>query len=796
MAHLLFYCFLSLGLGIFFDQWLDLNSWVYVFPAAFLLCIIHLKSFNKIFTLSCLALSAFLLGAFLQSTSLNEMRQSAWMNLVEEHQGQEVMIKGKVTDHLRRYSGFDHETQYSFVMSSLGWVRQGKEVNIPGKVRVRGVVSTNEIQYGDNLIIRGSMELPPGRRNPAAFNYRRYLKTRDTYAFLNAESFELAPVDSGPSDFVYKVKNHLRSVFSELFNAFEFGVLSAIFLGERQDLDRSLRESLSNTGTMHLFAISGLHVGLIAAILYGLLALFIRSIGIRSIVIMTLLIFYCVLVGSNPPVARATIMVCTALGAKVFFRRLVVLNALGLAGVIILMLNPDELFNPGFQLSFAAVFGLSIFTKRYFSIQDIRDSKADEWHVRLRCALRSLWVVSVVAWIVTAPVMIHYFHRFSILAPIANFFLIPVMSILVLLCILFSFASFLPASALIILKVPLSILIQALTLVVSYADQWHQATWTLPSWSIGTWLVLVLGLVAFTYSKLLQGRNIRLLASILLLINCMLGDQAIAGARSQPLTMTFFDVGQGDSIFFEFPKGGNLLVDTGKGPKGGWAIESYLKSRGIETIDAIVITHAHFDHSGSLEELVKKFHVQKLMDNGVGNDVRFYKQAQQAAHEQQVQRERIGRGDEIVGYSQIQLSVLHPDSSRLGVDSLNDESVVLLLRYRDTQVLLTGDLGERGVELMRLNNQVPRIHVLKMMHHGAQIHEQGTQLLEDAQPEMTIISVGLGNRYNHPHPRTIEALEAYSGQIWRTDEHGAVQIEMDLDGKLRLKTWAERRGIP
>jgi len=406
--------------------------------------------------------------------------------------------------------------------------------------------------------------------------------------------------------------------------------------------------------------------------------------------------------------------------------------------------------------------------------------------------VKSVFIVSTIAWIVTAPLVIHVFHRIHLLSPLFNLFLIPVVFVLTGLLILFAFLSFLPVPVVLVLKTPIAWTAGLLTQSVSWFDRWDLFAWTLQAWSPATWIILAAGLWMFTFFKTGMARRIRLAASVLLLVNCLLFDQSLAQAQKTPYTITFFDVGQGDSIFFQFPKGGNLLVDTGRGgaaDNARWVIGPYLKSQGITRIDAVLISHPQFDHCGSLATLLDSFDVGWVMDNGDRSESAFYQEILEKIDDNNVGHVTLKRGDRIAGFPDTEILILHPDPSHVGRFNVNDRSVAALVTTQGINMLLTGDLEEKGTEDFLRSRGWDKVQILKAAHHGAKVGENGIRMLRRAAPDMVVIQVGEKNRYGHPHEKTTKALEALSGTVYRTDHDGAVQMQRGSDGKMKVRRW-------
>ncbi len=245
------------------------------------------------------------------------------------------------------------------------------------------------------------------------------------------------------------------------------------------------------------------------------------------------------------------------------------------------------------------------------------------------------------------------------------------------------------------------------------------------------------------------------------------------------LEVTFLDVGQGDSIFVQFPHGGNMLVDGGSAYKdydtGERVIAPFLRKKRIGRIDLMVLSHPHLDHSGGLLHVIKNFPVGLVLDSGQKHDSYTYKKFLETVKERNIPY-RIGRHGQIVrGYRETEIDILHPREHLIeGTNSdLNNNSLVLKLTHKKVSFLFSGDVEEEAESgLLRLG-PILQSTVLKISHQGS-ITSSGEKFLEAVKPEAAVISVNRKNRFRHPHPLILERLERLGIKVYRTDKEGAI----------------------
>ena len=246
------------------------------------------------------------------------------------------------------------------------------------------------------------------------------------------------------------------------------------------------------------------------------------------------------------------------------------------------------------------------------------------------------------------------------------------------------------------------------------------------------------------------------------------------GLSGKKLTVSFIDVGQGDSTLIECPDGQNILIDGGKRNAGSKVVK-YLKERGVNKIDLLTSTHPDADHVGGLPAVIKNFTVKKFMDPGRPHTSRYYEDLLLLIRDKKIFYE-LGRQGNEYQFGEVKMKILSPPESLF--EDTNDCSVVTEFQYGDIKFLLTGDAGKEAELRMLSKKRLSRCQILKAGHHGSR-HSTGDYFLLPVKPEVALISCGRDNAFGHPKREVLDRLDAVDCDFYRTDERGDIRVETD-----------------
>ena len=653
------------------------------------------------------------------------------------------------------------------------------------------------LRYGDEVAIKGKLVAPRPARNPGGFDYRSYLKRRGITALVTAgDAEDVTLLGRGRGNPVlrasFAARHKASSILDRSVGGDEAAVLKGLTLGKRAEIDPAIVEDFRGAGAMHLLAISGLHVGFVAFMLFLVLAGTRVPKAAANLTVMAFLPAYALLTGFNPPVVRASLMGMLALAAALLDRDVDLYNVLAAAALIILIANPLYINDVSFLLSFAAVFAIAAL---YRPINNFLKPVPG--------LVRESLAVTCAAQLGVLPLQLYFFNRFTPTALVSNLAMVPLAGCAVALALvtilsgavwpalgeLFGGAAWLAAKALTVAGHYFSLGLEPL------AGRWPALAgvpFLGPRWDLQFWVArpspFLLLLVIFGIGATAVRRTRLRFAFAAAAAGCLgLWLAPRLAAPELPLRITFLDVGQSDSALVEFPGGKTMVVDAGYAGRGYDAgervVAPVLHAKGITKIDYLCVTHGDADHAGGAAYLIKNFDVGELWYPADAESSRALGELAAAARAEGV---RVAAAPEGVNVGGVGITrVWPPAGGAPAAFSSNDSSTVLRLTYGDFAALLTGDVESRAQERILDAGWELGADVLKVPHHGS----RGAALpafVAATNPRAAFFPVKAGSP-KFPAAETL-ALYRKAGVLLRTPgENGAAVMETD-GRRLRVST--------
>jgi competence protein ComEC len=580
-------------------------------------------------------------------------------------------------------------------------------------------------------------------------------------------------------------RNSLNRYISGRFSGDSGAIIAAMTTGDTSYLNDELRDAFNSTGLVHILSISGTHFGMFSVMLFGLFGFLIKRIPYQYLQRLTIclspsqaaallsipfMIMYLGISGSSIPAVRSFIMISLFLFGLLIARKGFWLNSLLFAAVILVVWDPAVIENLSFQLSFIAVFFLGFSLEKKDTVDEVPEP--EEKRGRIVRYIKEAVVLSAAATMGTSPLAAYYFHYVSLVSPLSNLVVVPLVGVVLIpLSLISSFAYIFSGYY---IFAPLVSASSDLTIVlVKFFASMPFAELRVPAFPPVLCILFYAGFILYLASN----RNKKMLA-LPFIPFCVYA--ILVMSEKKDLRVTFVDVGQGDSAVMELPDKKTIVVDTGR---TGRETAAYLRYLGKRDIDALVLTHSHPDHTGGMEYLMKRFTVKEIWDSG--------RIAYPQDHPVNAVHRILERGDivEAPGY---RITVLHPyrEFYTLSEDSYSEEnssSLVLKVTGKKKSFLLAGDIEEEAEEdIAHLKNWLSS-DVMKIPHHGSRTSAQD-DFLREVSPSITVISVGRDNAFGHPSQEVLDKFEGKS--ILRTDQDGAVMI-VEKGEDLLVKTCRE-----
>jgi len=684
-------------------------------------------------------------------------------NLVES----QIQVEGIVENPPRYYP----DTVYLNLRCRKAFFRGGS-IPLTGIVPVRFNRTPILLCEGTHLVVQGTL-----KKQPAPVFGRFPASPRSAYTGfpfrLSSGPREPAPVVLGSEPSFFGI---IRSRASSLIGRYSFGghgdVMRAMLIGDRTGLAQSTTNSFSRAGIAHLLAVSGLHAGIILIAVTTLLGPFHLTPGARVAVTLVVLFLYTGICGFNPPIARTFVMLTLITVSTLIERPRNTENALFIALMLILAVNPQSFYSPSLHLSFAAVWAIITFYQPVLSWIRHRFG-----HIRrtgtLFTSIISGIIVSTLAFTATAPIVAYHFGALPLLSIAVNVAAVPCAFMIVYGGLATLAASMFGAAAeplAYILSAVTGIMLNALVKLAEFTSALPFAALDIPDMSVFASAGLLIWLYVLSRSRERTYYRKALLYIPLIVVAVLTWRPLLAGERGETRgTVVFFDVGQGDSALIRAGNGRFFLIDTGVEHAARTVVVPSLKNLGVPKLDGVVLSHLDADHAGG---------VAYLLDHIVVG--RIFCRESVADSLTRIFGERVtglAAGDSIAFDGGGGL-VLGPAPSYKEATKTSENNRSLLVRFTlgERQVLFTGDIKEPIQKLMVTWGARLRSDVLKVPHHGA--YTLVPEFVETVAPHIAIISCGLNNRYGHPAESTLVTLSGAGAAIFRTDSNGTIEISL------------------
>jgi len=632
---------------------------------------------------------------------------------------------------------------------------------------------------GDTIRCLGTVARFPLPRNPGQFDYRRYQALRGRYFQLWVRfpwEMEIRPGRRPRVQaLLSRAKHRVLDILDRNLSSGSAAFAAALILGERDLVPDTLLATYSSLGIIHVMAVSGLHVGFITLVLLFLAGLIRLPGPLRTGAVILALFFYAALVDFRPSVVRASIMAGLFLVASAAQRRYDLLNILGLAALIILWCDPRQIYQLGFQLSFAAVLGIVLVTNRMTGLAERRGIRIREASAPVRWLAGSLGV-SVAAFAATAPIVAYHFGMVPVWGILLNLLVVPAVGFIIICLLVMVLCAFIWAPAGALYGAVPDLTIRLLNTILRGAAGAGIGAVPVAHLPRGIVLLCYLGLLTFLLWER-RGVQRACLYGSLIGANLWL---VLWHPHPPTFRITFLDVGHGDAALLELPDHHNILIDTGEHSaeqnRTGEVVIPYLRTRGIRRLSVLAISHTDRDHAGGVPVILRQLPVEEFWYPAIAGTTRVVEQCKSLAREEGTSLRPVRAGfDSTLGG--VHVRTFFPGT--VAVDATpNNHSLVQRFTYGRSSVLFPGDIEAPAEQVLTGYREALRSDLLKVPHHGSRTSST-EGFLEYVRPRYAVISVGPRSRFGLPDAPVLRRYRAYDAQILETAREGAVIFQSD-----------------
>ena len=775
--------------------------------------ILSIKRYFKYFKIFLNKKSIYLIMIFSIISNLITIYQNNFYNLYKD--GEKLKLTAIVV-------GNKEEKEFKDVYE-IKVVSEGKYKNTKLILNIKKNKNVN-LEYGDEISVSGEFIEPAKRRNYNGFDYSRYLKTLKIHGNLKASDIDVISKNSGSKIFILankinlKIKENINKLMPE-----EYGnMLIGLILGDTTNIEEDIQDDFKVANISHVLAISGMHI---TYIIIGIEILFKKPFGkIRTrIVTIVILILYMFITGFAPSVVRASIMGIFLLLSKLIHRKNDIWTSISLSLLILLIYNPFLILNVGLQLSYLGTIGIICFNKNIYNF--LRTLKIKNKKIKYKInrkvilfvdKIKEILSVTLSAQIVILPVMLFNFNVLGIYFFLSNILVSLIIGPIIIIgfvCILISFLS-IDISKLVAIFMQIGIKLLIDTAKVSQLPFSKIYIPTPKIFQIIFYYILIIiinkiyssfnskkptftdirirNLIALYKYKFRQKKKVilKIFVSVLVLVIFL-----IPNSIPKKIKIHFIDVGQGDCTFIETPNDKTILIDGGGSMSsefdvGESTLLPYILDRGYTKIDYIFISHFDQDHVGRIFTILEELKVGQVYISKQEENSKNYQKFLGIIEEKKIRVKILKKGDSLKIGNDLYFDILWPIEEQIQENILNNNAMIMKMRFKDFSMLFTGDIEEIAENKIlstygKKANFILNADVLKVAHHGSKTSTTQA-FLEKVNPKICLIGVGKNNMFGHPANEVIERLKGR--KVYRTDGNGEIILETNGNGQIRIKT--------
>ena len=702
------------------------------------------KNFRKTAGRSLILLSAFLLGIF--HMRQEEDFRAAYMSKIID--GGRITIWGECIQ--------IENTEYGIrgVLSDC-YIRLDEETLPCNDIVV--YTSEDQFQIGRIHKVNGKINMFSEARNEGNFDaFLYYQSLKIDFAVDAEEVYPLGEESQSLREKLFLFKERISKVYKASLNESAAGFYQAMVLGDKDNLEKRLKDLFLIGGISHILAISGLHVSIVGKGLYRVLRKQGVGFGAAGVSAGTLLIAYCVMAGSSVSTVRAVGMMFLFFIGNWLGRSYDMLNSLGALVLYLLWDNPFLVENSGFWFSVLAILGVGVVGKELSSKKGMG--------------------LGIGITLATLPITACSYYEIPIYSTLVNMIVLPLLSPVFLVAILGGLAGAFGVSTKLI-----SIFLTPCEWLLRFYETICQVVAKLPGATVicgklTIWQIVIYYVVLFGGVSMLQNFREKKKMQAMILLLCM---SIIFFPKAKPFEITFLDVGQGDGIYISDGDGTSIFIDGGSSNVevvGEYRILSFLKSKGVRKIDYWFVSHLDTDHISGLYEVISDgYEIGHIVVNELCSYSEKYYILRDLAEQKEIELLWMKTGDK-VKTEKMEITCVG-ERNRLPREDENENSLVLQVKTDDFVALFAGDISEEMEKVLCESGILEEVDLFKANHHGSN-YSNGEQLLETISPEYIVISCSKTNLYGHPGKNAVERMKACGAKVFYTMEDGQISFPL------------------
>ena len=605
------------------------------------------------------------------------------------------------------------------------------------KYRITLYNKENNYKYGVRVYVEGTFITPSNNTVFNLFNYRKYLLSKNIT--MISDEVEISLVNKNNNIF-YGIKNLLINHINKYKSS---SYLKTFILADTSRIEEDILDSYRNIGISHLLAVSGMHVGVFIFIFNNIL----KGKKYKNVIIILFLLIFLFITGFPESLLRCVTFFVFNIINKMLKLNLSNSNVLVLCALILLFINPFLIYSIGFLFSVVITYFIILVSP----------------YLKNKNKIGKTFIMSLVSFLASIPILSSNFFKVNLLSPFLNIIFIPLISLIIfpfgLITFLFPF-----------LDNIYLIFINVLEYMVIIGDKIKLLSFVVAKPNI---IMIIIYYISLYLSIKVNKKY------IIVFILVFLTNLNMRFLIFNP-SITFLDVGQGDSAIIIFPFGKTILIDTGGNYMSKSSIVEnktipYLNSLGINKIDLVILTHGDYDHVGEFQNLMNNIKIDKVLINkgdinDIEKDIIKYKNV-----------EKVNSSYNFYGYDLLFLN------NKIYNDE-NENSIVTYLNIKNKNILLMGDADKKVEQNIIKEYNLPKMDILKVGHHGSKTSSD-VNFIKQINPSYSVISVGKNNRYGHPNKEVLQLLS--NTNILRTDETGSIKFvfKQNMVNKLVCKPY-------